>query len=94
MSSPIVCFVFFCLSNSVTTLTLRKFEVVESISLQDWKVETRKRMSGKLKGNLYKVYINPEGVKYYSLSKAIKEGGFVPDESTNTDGRKTRRKRK
>ena len=55
-------------------------------------METRKRMSGKLKGGLYKVYISPDSVKYYSLNKAISEGGFQGQAST--DGRRTRRKKK
>ena len=47
-------------------------------------------MSGKLAGQLYKVFISPNGTKYYSQSKAVKEGGFHPD--GNTDGRKGPRK--
>ena len=49
-------------------------------------------MSGKLKGSLYKVYISPSETKYYSLSKAISEGGFKHDGAS--DGRKTRHKKK
>ena len=49
----------------------------------------RKRLSGKLRGNLYKVYISPDGAKHYSLSKA-KDNGFPADEG---DGRKGRKKR-
>lgn len=39
----------------------------------------RKRMSGKLKGNVYKVYIDSEGNKYYSLKKAADNGFVVVD---------------
>lgn len=54
--------------------------------MQDsWKIEVRKRLSGKLKGNLYKVYISPKGAKFYSRSKAI-EQGFAADDAQ--DGRK------
>lgn len=47
-------------------------------------------MSGKLAGQLYKVYISPSGTKYYSLSKAVKDGKFQSD--GHTDGRKGPRK--
>ena len=57
--------------------------------LQDsWKIEVRKRLSGKLMGNLYKVYISPNGAKFYSRSKAI-EQGFASDDAQ--DGRKNKR---
>lgn len=50
-------------------------------------------MSGKLQGGLYKVYISPSETKYYSLSKAISEGGFKPEDGACGDGRKNRRKK-
>ena len=65
---------------------------MHTTDVQDWKIETRKRMSGKLEGKLYKVFIAPGGVKYYALGKAI-EAGLKPDGTT--DGRKgPRSKRK
>lgn len=70
----------------------RKFEVIELAGGQDgWKIETRKRLSGKLKGNTYKVFISPNDAKYYALTKA-QENGFKPDDTT--DGRKRRRNQK
>ena len=61
------------------SLELRNFEIVETIQcLQDWKVEVRKRLSGKLQGNLYKVFISPNDCKFYSLAKAI-VAGFNPE---------------
>ena len=69
---------------------LRKFEVVEIADCQDgWKVETRKRLTGKLRGNTYKVFVDGDGSKFYSLSKALKNG-FKADGTV--DGRKTRHK--
>ena len=57
--------------------------------MQDsWKIEVRKRLSGKLKGNLYKVYISPKGAKFYSRSKAT-EQGFAADDAQ--DGRKKKK---
>ena len=58
--------------------------------MQDWKIETRRRLSGKLKDSTYKVFIDPAGIKYYSLAKA-KQGGFTHSEQV--DGRKTRKSR-
>lgn len=52
-------------------------------------METRKRLTGKQKGNTYKVFISKDGGKFYSLTKA-KEQGFK-DEGI-CDGRKTRHK--
>ena len=70
-----------------TTLYLRNFELVETVKLaQDWQIQVRKRLSGKLAGNLYKVFVRPDGVKYYSLGKA-RAGGFTADYE---DGRKRR----
>jgi hypothetical protein len=45
-------------------------------------------LTGKLKGGLYKVFISPDGSKFYSAAKAI-ENGFSPSE--NLDGRKSRK---
>ena len=42
-------------------------------------------MSGKLQGTNYKVFISPDGTKYYSLKKAV-ESGFSNAESTNLVG--------
>ena len=47
-------------------------------------------MTGKLRGNTYKVFIDGAGSKFYSLSKAL-ENGFKADGSL--DGRKTRHKK-
>ncbi|CAJ1459461.1 unnamed protein product [Effrenium voratum] len=44
---------------------------VDCVQSKDgWKVETRKRMSGKLANSLYKVYIGPDERQYYSHAKA------------------------
>lgn len=51
-------------------------------------MEVRKRLSGKLKGNLYKVFVSPNDSKYYSLAKAV-ENGFKAEWSQ--DGRKKKR---
>lgn len=45
-------------------------------------------MSGKLRGNLYKVFLSPDGSKYYSLTKA-KESGFC--DAGYEDGRKKKK---
>ena len=72
--------------------SLRKYEVIELLEFpQEWKVETRKRLSGKLKGGLYKVFINGEGRKFYSLTEAVKSG-FSPPEGFIVDARKNRAK--
>ncbi|CAK9052667.1 unnamed protein product [Durusdinium trenchii] len=45
--------------------------VANSKVTQDgWTVEVRKRKSGKLQGGVYKVFIDPKGVKFYSKTKA------------------------
>ena len=49
-------------------------------------------MSGKLTGGVYKVFIAPSGTKFYSLNKAIKDGGFKPEGTI--DGRSKRGKKK
>ena len=67
---------------------LRNFELVEIIALaQDWQIQVRKRLSGKLAGNLYKVFIAPDGIKHYSLAKA-RQAGFNAEDYQ--DGRKAR----
>lgn len=72
------------------TLYLRNFELVETVKLaQDWQIQVRKRLSGKLAGHLYKVFIGPDGNKHYSLAKA-RVAGFTADYQ---DGR-TRRQKK
>ena len=48
------------------------------------------RLTGKLKGGTYKVFISKDGTKYYSLCQAIKHG-FKSDGTT--DGRKNRKKK-
>ena len=50
---------------------LRKYEVIEQDqNRQDgWTVEVRKRKSGKLQGGVYKVFIDPKGVKFYSKNQ-------------------------
>ena len=68
--------------------TLRKFEVIATADAQDgWQIETRKRLSGKMKNYTYKVFIDPHGTKYYSLAKAVQVGFKA---SAADDGRKTR----
>ena len=47
-------------------------------------------MSGKMKGQNYKVYINPDGTKYYALIQARKNGF---EASAEHDGRTARRKK-
>lgn len=54
--------------------------MVKKITTKDnWEVETRKRIGGKLGGSLYKVWTSPNGTKYYSLKKA-KDAGFKGEE--------------
>lgn len=55
-------------------------------------IETRVRKGGKQEGNVYKVFISPEGAKIYSRSKAVKAG--MPVTGAPTDGRKSRHKKK
>ena len=68
----------------------RKFDVVQVDAVQDWKIEVRRRLTGKLAGSTYKVFVAPTGVKYYSLAKAKADGGF--DGGEVVDGRKNRKK--
>ena len=76
-------------------IDLRKYEVVSVVNGQDgWKIEERKRQSGKLLGQCYKVFISPTDVKYYSLAKAIKDGGFKPSDTSEIDGRKRGKNKK
>ena len=71
------------------TLYLRNFELVETVKLaQDWQIQVRKRLSGKLAGHLYKVFVGPDGTKHNSLAKA-RAGGFSADYQ---DGRARRQK--
>lgn len=75
-------------------IALRKYELIHAEEQEcGWRIETRKRLSGKLKNNTYKVYISKEGVKYYSLAKATRDGGFQGADGVS-DGRKKRAKRK
>ena len=69
-----------------------KFEVVQIDTVQDWKIEVRRRLTGKLKGHTYKVFIDSNGQKFYSLAKAKKDGGFQHADAI--DGRKTRHAKK
>ena len=50
-------------------------------------------MSGKMTGSLYKVFISPSGVKYYSLKKAA-EQGMKDDERDGAEPKKPKRVRK
>ena len=66
--------------------------MIATADVQDgWKIETRKRMSGKLKGSTYKVFLAPSGAKYYSMAKAVQDGGFK--RTLSCDGRMKRRKK-
>ena len=85
------CFCLLLFVHQTSVVELRKFEVIELADAQDgWKIETRRRMSGKMKGQNYKVYISPDGTKYYSLTQACKNGFQA---SAEHDGRTTRRKK-
>lgn len=78
------------MGSSHSFIDLRKFEIFRTIDGQDgWKIEWRKRMSGKLKGNLYKVFLSPTGGKHYSLKDA-KAQGFKG--GPELDGRRKRKK--
>lgn len=69
---------------------LRKYDLVERSDKQDgWVLEIRKRMSGKLKGSTYKVFIAPDGGKHYS-APAAEKAGFKRTKSC--DGRKKTKK--
>ena len=60
---------------------------------EGWQVEMRKRLTGKLKGQLYKVFVSPTGTKFYSLTKA-KEAGLkgksIPDGRTKKAKKKAK----
>lgn len=75
-------------------IDLRKFEVIaiRATGQDGWKIETRKRVSGKLMGQEYKVFIAPDGTKHYSLTSAANKGGFKRTKSM--DGRTARHKKK
>lgn len=50
--------------------------MLDAATAQDgWKVETRERQAGKTKGSVYRVFISPQNLQFYSLKKA-KEAGF------------------
>ena len=64
-------------------LYLRNY-VVDSIQkVQDWRIETRVRLSGKQEGSVYKRFRSPNGTSYWSLKKA-KEAGFEGFQRTNS----------
>ena len=64
-------------------LYLRNY-VVDSIQkVQDWRIETRVRLSGKQEGSVYKCFRSPNGTYYWSLKKA-KEAGFEGFQRTNS----------
>ena len=49
----------------------RQYLTVERVTLQDgWVVELRERQSGCHKGDIYKVFINPQGHQRYTLRPA------------------------
>ena len=58
----------------------------------DWKVETRLRLSGKAKGTQYKCFRAPDGGVYWSIKKAVEAGfkGYL--DGSNPDGRTKRKK--
>lgn len=85
-------FLWFKQTQHISTCKPRKFDIIELADGQDgWKIETRKRLTGKLKGSTYKVYISPSSCKYYALTKA-QDNGFKATDAN--DGRKNRRKKK
>ena len=68
-----------CVSLEKIPTNLRKYDQVHVAKSQDgWEVETRRRMSGKMEGSLYKVWTNSSGTKFYSLKKA-KDAGYKGD---------------
>lgn len=98
---------FTLLFESISTQSnLRKYEVLSTeTNRQDmWQAETRKRQTGKLAGGLYKVWISPNGAKFYSGTKAAAAGfkneeqGTAGDEThgenaSNVKGRRKRQKK-
>ena len=56
----------------------------------DYRPLTGKRLTGKLRGHLYKVFISPTGVKFYTLGKAC-QAGFPKEECD--DGRTNKKPR-
>ena len=58
----------------------------------DWKVETRLRLSGKAKGTSYKCFRALDGNVYWSIKKAAEAGfkGYL--DGKNPDGRSRRKK--
>jgi len=47
---------------------LRKYELLRSITMQEWTVEVRKRLHGKAKGQLYKVFKRKKDQKpFYTM---------------------------
>ena len=66
-------------------------------NVQDgWKVETRIRMSGKLKGHEYRAYKSPSGLTYFSLKQAQLNGfkGWLDDTVPDRRAKKPKAKAK
>ena len=64
--------------------------MLDAATAQDgWKVETRERQAGKTKGSVYRVYISPQNVQFYSMKKA-KDAGFsgeIPPKTSHTEAK-------
>ena len=50
-----------------------------SIEQDGWQVQVRRRLKGKNAGQMYKVWISPQGVQHWSFGKAENHGFKDPE---------------
>ena len=58
----------------------RQYQLVATVTFEQegWNVQVRRRLKGKMAGKLYKVWVSPKGVQYYSMKEAVKNGFSDP----------------
>ena len=59
---------------------LRQYQLVATVTFEQdgWNVQVRRRLKGKMEGKLYKVWVSPKGIQYYSMKEAAKHGFTDP----------------
>ena len=62
-------FSFYIISVSDVSTKLRQYEILEPLQMQDkWVVQLRQRQKGGAKGDIYYVYVSPQGRLRYTKS--------------------------
>ena len=62
-------FSFYIISVSDVSTKLRQYEILEQLQMQDkWVVQLRQRQKGGAKGDIYYVYVSPQGRLRYTKS--------------------------